>query len=162
MKKTIFSYLLLLAIFFIGCKKDSDSSGGGTTTPAPGSTRSITADLTYHTGQLASTSWAAWPMVNFPVDNNAKSYKVRLYGFKTTLSGLEGKIYTWQAGQLPPTSYNIFPDTKGIKDGNYYMSVDRTWCSGAPSACNESAALEFVATYKLNWGSPKAEVTYQY
>lgn len=158
MKKKIFAVLLLTAVFFIGCKKDSKSDSN----PAAGSTRSATVDVTYHTGLLAPTSWATWPMAKFPLDNNAKSYKVRLYGFKTALSGLEGKIYTWQAGQLPPTTYNIFPDTKDIKDGDYYMAIDRTWCSGAPSACNEAAAQEFVNTYKTGWGNPKAEVTYQY
>ena len=147
----------------MGCKKDNDSEDNSGGTPAPGSTRSTTLDMTYHTGLIAGTaSWAAWPMIKFPVDNKAKSYKVRLYGFSTTLSGLESKVYMWKAGDAPPTPYNVFPDTKDIKDGNYYMVVDRTWCSGDPSGCNENTALEFVATYKAGWGNPKGEVTYQY
>jgi len=165
MKNKIITVFLVAAVLFIGCKKDSggDDNTGGTPTPQPGTTRVITVDLTYHTGLITgTTSWAAWPMIKFPVDNNAKSYKVRLYGFSTTVSGLEGKVYTWKAGDAPPTPYNVFPNTKDIKDGYYYMVVDRSWCSGDPSGCNENTANEFVARYKAGWGNPKGEVTYQY
>ena len=165
MKNKIIALSLLSVVFFSGCKKDSGGADtpGGTQTPQPGTARTITVDMTYHTGVISgTTSWAAWPMIKFPVDNNAKSYKVRLYGFSTTLSGLEGKVYMWNAGAKPPTPYDVFPATKDIKDGNYYMVVDRTWCSGDPSACNENKANEFVATYRAGWGNPKGEVTYQY
>ncbi len=164
MKNKIITVLLVVAVLFSGCKKDSggNDNSGGTPTPQPGTTRVITVDMTYQTGLLAATSWAAWPVIQFPVHNNAKSYKVRLYGFSTTLSGLEGKVFMWKAGDAPPTPYNIFPTTKDIKDGNYYMVADRTWCAGAPSLCNQNNANEYVATYKAGWGNPKGEVTYQY
>jgi hypothetical protein len=160
MKNKAFLFLLLSVLFICGCKKDSDSDG--TSVPAAGSSRSITVDVTWHKAILVPSvgNWALWSMAKFPVDNNAKSYKVRLFGFNGTASNaLEGKTYAWNAGTLPPTPYNIFPETKDIKDGHYYMAFDRTWCGGA---CPESTTDQWLANLKKGYGAPKAEVTYQY
>ncbi len=62
MKNIIIAAFLVAAVLFSGCKKDSggDDNTGGTSTPQPGTTRTITADMSYHTGLITGTaSWAA-------------------------------------------------------------------------------------------------------
>ncbi len=157
--KLTYSVLLLLAIILNGCKKDNPSDDP---TPAPGTTRSNTVDVTWHKEILTANTgnWAVWTIAKFPVDNKAKSYKVRFFGFKGTFSApADGYTFSWKAGDLPPTPYNVYPNAKDIKDGFYYLALDRTWCGGP---CPESKADEFIDTYKKGYGAPKAEVTYLY
>ena len=160
----LFSLLFIVAVsstLMVSCKKESAGGGGNNPVDStkPGSSRSITVDITYVSGLIEnSSSWATWPVAIFPADAKAISYKVRLYGFTGAASNApEGQITTWKAGELPPTEYNIYKSTKDIKDGKYYFTVDRTWCSG----CHE-ANPDWEANYKKGWGSPKAEITYQY
>jgi hypothetical protein len=159
----LFSLFFIVAIsstLMMGCKKES--AGGGSddgNDPKPGSGRSVTVDITYVSGLIENTnSWATWPVAIFPTDAKAVSYKVRLYGFNGTATNVpEGQITIWKAGELPPTDYNIYKSTKDIKDGKYYFTLSRTWCSG----CTKTNP-DWEAKYKIAYGTPKAEVTYQY
>lgn len=158
----LFSLILIVAIsstLMTACKKETAGGDTGSGSKPPGSSRSVTVDITYVSGLIEnSSSWATWPVAIFPVDAQAVSYKVRLYGFNGTSTNVpEGKITTWKAGELPPTDYNIYASTKDIKDGNYYFTVGRTWCSG----CTQ-ANPDWLVNYKKLFGTPKAEVTYQY
>jgi hypothetical protein len=123
-------------------------------------TKTFVVNVTYTTKILTPSvgNWAAFPTVQFPAEADAKSYKVRLFNFSGTFaSPPEGRIYSWDAGKLPPTPYNIYPETFDVKDGNYYMVFGRTWCGGA---CDESSTATWIANYKKGYGtSPKAEVT---
>ena len=102
-------------------------------------------------------NWAAYPTVQFAVEDSAKSYQVRLFHFTGTWGNvLEGKVYAWDAGKLPKTPYNIYPETLDINGGQYYMVFDRTWCGGA---CDASITNEWIAKYKEGMGSPLTEVT---
>jgi hypothetical protein len=103
-------------------------------------------------------NWAVFPGIRFDVDSNAKSYSVRLFNFTGTfVSPPENVTYTWEAGKLPPTPYNIFAPTFDIDGGMQYMVWGRTWCGGA---CDESHTATYIANYKKGYGpNPKAEVT---
>lgn len=153
---TMFS---LGALLLTSCSKSNDDIDEPEDQPPAGSSKSITVDVTYYSNLIeGSTSWATWPIVKFPVDASAKSYKVRLYGFTGTFSNKpEGKVYTWKKGELPPTPYNVFPALLDIKEGHYYMAFGRTWCSGCTAV-----SPDWIENYKKGYGSPKAEVTYEY
>lgn len=103
-------------------------------------------------------NWAVFPGIRFDVDSNAKSYSVRLFNFTGTfVSPPENVVYTWEAGKLPPTPYNIYAPTFDIDGGMQYMVWGRTWCGGP---CDESGTATWIANYKKGYGpSPKAEVT---
>lgn len=102
-------------------------------------------------------NWAAFPVVQFAVDNDATRYQVRLFHFTGTATNApEGQVYAWDAGTLPNTPYNIYPETLDINGGQYYMVFGRTWCGGL---CDSSKADEWIARYKTIYGSPRAEVT---
>jgi hypothetical protein len=160
MRSVRFVTLLGLGVLLLtSCSKSSDDIDEPGDQPPAGTSKSITVDVTYYSALIEnSTSWATWPIVKFAVDAKAKSYKVRLYGFSGTFaSAPEGIEYTWKKGELPPTPYNVFPSLLDIKDGQYYMSFGRTWCSG----CSASDP-DWIVNYKKGYGSPKAEVTYEY
>jgi hypothetical protein len=154
-----FSLVAISCLLLVSCSKKSDAGNDDDDLNPPGSTRSVTVDITYVSGLIEnSTSYATWPVAVFPVDGKAVSYKVRLYGFSGTfVSPPEGKITIWKAGDTPPTDYNVYASTKGIKDGKYYFTIGRTWCSGC-----DKANPAWLDNYKKGWGNPKAEITYQY
>jgi len=156
-----FLVLTLGTLLLVSCSKSKDDGPQEPEGPRPGSKRSISVDLTYHSGLIEnSTSYATWPVFIFPVDASAKSYSVKLSNFSGTWSSQpNGTVYTWEPGEMPPTPYNIFPSTFDIKDGKYYMVIGRTWCSGC-SAANP----DWIVNYTKGWGATlgKAEVTYQY
>lgn len=153
-----------LAMFVFGSAALFSCAADTTTTdPTPGSTKSVTIPVSYSTKILtpATGNWAVFPTVKFPTDSKAKSYKVRLFGFTGTFaSPPEGKIYTWDTGELPPTPYNIYKETFDIKDGYQYMVFGRTWCGGA---CDSTSVIPWIENYKKGYGpDPMGEVTYQY
>jgi|GEM_PF-701573 len=96
-------------------------------------------------------NWAVFPTVKFAVEDSAKSYSVRLLHFTGTWTNPpEGKVYTWEAGTLPNTPYNIYKETFDIDGGQQYMVWGRTWCGGA---CDESKTTEWIAKYETGYGS---------
>lgn len=103
-------------------------------------------------------NWAVFPTAKFPVEADATKYSVKLFDFTGTfVSPPEGRVYTWDVGKLPPTPYNIYPETFDVDGGQVYMVFGRTWCGGR---CDESGTETWITNYKKGYGSPKAEVTY--
>ncbi|SEK17852.1 hypothetical protein [Parapedobacter koreensis] len=126
--------------------------------------RIIHQPMTYYSGAWAEGNWFTYPLVIFPVDEDAKRYSVKFYNFSGTAANPpEGATYTWSAGQSPPTYYAVFPDTKDISGGSYYVSLSRTWCAGPPSGCNAGNAAEWEARYREMYGTGvMAEIIYFY
>lgn len=122
-------------------------------------TRTFIVPVTFTTKILTPGvgNWAAYPVLKFAVDKDAKRYSVRLFNFNGTWTNApEGQVIAWNAGKLPPTYYSIYPETLDIDGGEQYVVLGRTWCGGA---CDESVTNEWIAKYKEGFGSALGEVT---
>lgn len=141
--------ILTLAIGIISltsCKKESASEK-----PEPGTSRTITKEVEYFSGLIEeTTSYATWPIAKFPVDDNAIKYSVK--------EMLTGRVYAWKKGDNTDCAYYVFPSTKDIKEGQYYIGLGRTWCAG----CTEPSPT-WEETYKKIYSTNnKVEITFFY
>jgi len=148
--RTFFS-LSLAIVVFASCSKDDSTPEEADNTPKPGTSRMITNEVEYHSGLIeGTTSWATWPIAKFPVDPYAVSYSVKLV--------ITGATYTWEADGVTGGFDLIFPNTNSIVDGNYYISLDRTWCAG----CTE-VDPSWMANYMNFFGTNNnVEITFFY
>jgi hypothetical protein len=99
------------------------------------------------------------------VDTAAIKYSTRFYNFSGTKTDTppNGYLYTWNAGQRPPTTYHIWPDTNDISGNQYWVSFGRTWCSGSSAGCNMSNTEKYEENYKKLYGpNVMVEITYFY
>ena len=148
---TTFLTLIFVATMFTSCSSDDSDDGGGTTIPAPGTTRIVTQDIEYHSGLIeGTTSFATWPLAIFPVDNYAVRYSVKVV--KT------GKVYAWDSDERAACEFYVFPSQNDIVNGNFHIGLDRTWCAG----CTEVDPLweqYYVNYYGLE---NKVEITFFY
>ncbi|WP_373522982.1 hypothetical protein [Aquiflexum sp.] len=72
-------------------------------------------------------------LVIVPVHEDAKTYTVTTYGFKTAYKHpYEGRTVSWANGGYPPSHYGWpLGDTRYyIYQNSYYYSLGATWCSG--------------------------------
>ena len=119
--------------------------------PAKGSTKTITVDIEYYSGNIeGSSSVATWPIAKFAVEQNAISYRVK--EIKT------GKTYSWENGEETQAAYHVFPASQDIKDGMYYIALGRTW-----SAESAIANPAWKANYINNYAEEnEVEITFYY
>jgi hypothetical protein len=147
-----FFTLFMAGIIFSGCSKDkADTGNNGNSKPQPGTSKTVTKEIEYYSGQIENTtSWATWPIAKFAVDDNAVKYSVKV--LKTS------SVYTWKKSEETKCEYHVFPSLNDIKGGYFYIGVGRTWCSGC-SAPNPV----WLDNYKAYFGTDtKVEITFYY
>ena len=144
--KLSFLTLAVAIISLTSCSKEKTSDK-----PEPGTSRKITKVIEYYSGLIEnSTSYATWPVAKFPVDANAIKYSVK--------EMISGHVYTWKQGNDTDCAYYVFPSTKDIKNGEYYIGLGRTWCAG----CTEPSPL-WESKYRELYGTnDKVEITFFY
>lgn len=71
-------------------------------------------------------------LVIVPVHEDAKTYTVTTYGFKSAIRNPnENRTVSWANGGYPPSHYGWpLGDKFGIYQNAYYYSLGATWCSG--------------------------------
>lgn len=104
-------------------------------------------------------NWALYSVVKIPLVDTTLKYSVKAFNYTGTAGTVyEGRVYSWNAGQVPPGDYPLFSTTFGVDSGSVYLSTGRTWCGG-PCDYGTSVAQWKARSIEL-WGHPLAEVTY--
>ena len=104
-------------------------------------------------------NWALYSIVQIPIVDTTLKYSVKAFNYTGTAgTAYEGKVYSWNAGQVPPGDYPLFSTTFGVNGGSVYLSTGRTWCGGP---CDYGTSVtQWKARSIEQWGHPLAEVTY--